>query len=235
MIKDENAQEPVMVVIPHPDDAEISAAGTVASWTRAGKKVIYVVTTNGDKGSSDPAVAPREIARKRENEQLAAASLLGVEKTVFLRYPDQGLEDTPAFRKELVRLLRLFKPKTVLTVDPFRRYPWHRDHRITGQVVLDAVYPFARDYLSFPELLEEDLAPHRVEQVFLWGTEDPNCCFDISLTFELKIEALKCHQSQLNKDKLHKMEDWLQKRAQRAAASETFTLGEDFHCIDIWW
>ncbi len=231
----DNAPDPVMLVIPHPDDAEINAAGTVARWTRNGKRVIYVVTTNGDKGSSDPAIDQLELARKRENEQRAAASLLGVQETIFLGYPDQELEDNSEFRKELVRQLRSFKPQTVLTVDPFRRYPWHRDHRITGQVVLDAVYPFARDHLSYPELLDEDLTPHRVEKVFLWGTEDPNCCFDISLTFELKLEALKCHQSQLKVDDLPKIEDWLQKRARRAAAQETFPLGEDFHCIDIWW
>lgn len=225
----------VMLIIPHPDDAEINAAGTVTRWTQEGRKVVYAVTTNGDKGTSDPEVDPAELARRREKEQLAAAEMVGVEQTVFLGYPDQGLEDTPQFRKEMVKLLRRFKPETVVTVDPFRRYPWHRDHRITGQVVLDAIYPFARDHLAYPELQEEGLLPHRVKEVLLWGPEDPNCCFDISSTFALKLEALRCHRSQLEGRDLHKMETFLRKRALKAAEKEPFHLGEEFHRIDIWW
>lgn len=235
MQEKEGVQEKVMLIIPHPDDAEINAAGTVARWAKNGKRVVYVLTTNGDKGSSDPDIDPRELAKKRAEEQLAAAKTVGVGKTVFLGCPDQGLEDSAEFRKTLVRQLRLFKPDTVLTVDPFRRYPWHRDHRITGLVALDAIYPFARDHLSYPELMEEGLEPHRVERVFLWGSEDPNCCFDITGTFELKIKALGCHQSQLRGARLQKMEGWLRSRALKAAEKESFQLGEEFHRIDIWW
>ncbi len=100
----------IMVVTPHPDDAEFGVAGTVARWTREGKDVIYVVCTNGDKGSNDISMEPEGLARTREQEQLAAAKLLGVREVVFMRYPDQGLEDTPEFRKEIVRLIRMYQP-----------------------------------------------------------------------------------------------------------------------------
>ena len=88
-------------------------------------------------------MAPEELAKIREQEQLVAAKLLGVREVVFLRYPDQSLEDTPEFRKEIVRQIRLYRPETVVTADPNRRYLWHRDHRITGRVVMDAVFPYA--------------------------------------------------------------------------------------------
>jgi len=110
----------VMVVTPHPDDAEFGVAGTVVNWTSEGKDVIYVVCTNGDKGTSNPNMKQDELAKIREREQLAAAKLLGVREVIFLRHPDQALEDTPEFRKELVRLIRLYKPETVATVDPYR-------------------------------------------------------------------------------------------------------------------
>ena len=152
----------VMVVTPHPDDAEYGVAGTVARWVSEGREVIYVVCTNGDKGASDTDMKPEELARIREGEQMAAASLLGVREVIFLRHPDQGLEDTPEFRKELVRLIRMYRPETVVTADPYRRYVWHRDHRIVGQVILDAVFPYARDRLSYPDLIEEGLYPHKV-------------------------------------------------------------------------
>ncbi|MDZ4246157.1 MAG: PIG-L family deacetylase, partial [Dehalococcoidia bacterium] len=142
----ENAD--IMVITPHPDDAEFGVAGTVAHWVREGKSVVYVVCTNGDKGTSDRSLKPEELARIRQKEQLAAAKLLGVKDVIFMGYPDQSLEDTPEFRKELVRLIRTYRPLIVVTADPYRRYLWHRDHRITGQAVLDAVFPHARDHLA---------------------------------------------------------------------------------------
>ena len=96
-----------MVVTPHPDDAEFGVAGTVARWVREGKEVVYVVCTNGDKGTSDSNIRPGHLTRIRKKEQLAAAEVLGVRDVVFLRHPDQGLEDTPEFRKQLVRLIRM--------------------------------------------------------------------------------------------------------------------------------
>ncbi|MCD5412512.1 MAG: PIG-L family deacetylase, partial [Dehalococcoidia bacterium] len=118
-----------LVVTPHPDDAEYGIAGTVARWTAEGKEVVYAVCTSGDKGTNDVKMGPEELMKTREREQLAAARLLGVREVVFLRYPDQGLEDTPEFRKDIVRLIRRFKPEIVATSDPHRRYIWHRDHR----------------------------------------------------------------------------------------------------------
>ncbi|MEJ2169646.1 MAG: PIG-L family deacetylase [Desulfobacterales bacterium] len=139
----------VMVVSPHPDDAEYGVAGTVARWVKEGKRVIYVVCTNGDKGTSDIHMNPEQLIATRKKEQRAAADVLGVSEVIFLGLPDQGLEDTPEFRKRIVRLLRQYRPNTVVTADPYRRYVWHRDHRITGQVVLDAVFPYARDHLAY--------------------------------------------------------------------------------------
>ncbi len=84
-----------MVITPHPDDAEFGVAGTVVRWTREGKDVVYVVTTNGDKGTNDINMKPEALAKIREQEQLAAAKMLGVREVVFLGYPDQGLEAPP--------------------------------------------------------------------------------------------------------------------------------------------
>nr|MBC8275724.1 PIG-L family deacetylase [Chloroflexota bacterium] len=140
-----------MVFTAHADDAEYGIAGTVTKWTREGKEVIYVVCTNGNKGSDDTEMKPERLAGIREQEQLAAAKLLGVNEVIFLRHEDQSLEDTPDFRKEFVRLIRTHRPEIVATSDPYRRYIWHRDHRITGHVVLDAVFPYARDRWAYPD------------------------------------------------------------------------------------
>ncbi len=225
----------VMVVTPHPDDAEYGVAGTVARWAREGKDIIYVVCTNGDKGTSDVNVKPEELTKIREQEQLAAARLLGVREVLFLRHPDQGLEDTPEFRKEIVCFIRMYQPEIVVTADPYRRYIWHRDHRITGQVTLDAIFPYARDHLAYPDLLEQDLHPHRVKEVLLWASEDPNYRSDITDTFDLKIAALRCHKSQIGQVPYPDLEKWLRQRHEMMAEGENFELAEAFHRVEIFW
>ena len=226
-------QAHVMVVTPHPDDAEYGVAGTVARWTREGKQVIYVVCTNGDKGTSDVKLKPEQLADIREKEQKAAAKLLGVREVIFLRHPDQGLEDTSLFRKQIVRLIRLYRPEIVVTSDPYRRYIWHRDHRITGQVTLDAVFPFARDHLAYPDLLKDGLQPHKVHEMLFWASEETNYRSDITDTFELKIAALRCHKSQIGHLDSPRWEDWLKQRYRAMAEGEDFELAEAFHREEI--
>jgi LmbE family N-acetylglucosaminyl deacetylase len=225
----------VMVVTPHPDDAEYGVAGTVVRWVGEGKEVIYVVCTNGDKGTSDPSVKPEELVKTREAEQIAAANLLGVREVIFLRHTDQGLEDTSEFRKEIVRLIRLYQPETVVTADPYRRYLWHRDHRITGQVTLDAIFPYARDHLSYPDLMKEGLYPHKAKEVLLWGTEDVNYRSDITETFHVKLTALQCHKSQVGHIPPQELEERMRERHGLMAQGEGFQLAEAFHRVEILW
>ena len=228
-------QAQAMVVTPHPDDAEYGVAGTVARWVSNGKDVIYVVCTNGDKGTNDANMKPGALVRIREQEQLAAAKLLGVREVIFLRYPDQTLEDTPEFRKKLVRLIRMYKPETVVTADPYRRYIWHRDHRITGQVTLDAIFPYARDSLAYPDLLKQGLQPHKVKEVLLWGSEEPNHYSNITDTFDIKIAALRCHKSQLGDSTSPELEQRLRERHRKMAEGEDYELAEAFHRVEIHW
>jgi len=227
-------QAQVMVVTPHPDDAEFGVAGTVARWTGEGKDVIYVVCTNGDKGTSDTNMKPDELARIREQEQMAAAKLLEVREVIFLRYPDQTLEDTPEFRKKIVRLIRMYQPETVVTADPYRRYLWHRDHRIAGRVTLDAIFPYARDLYSYPDLLEEGLQPHKVKEVLLWGSEDSNYRSNITDTFDIKIAALRCHKSQISDNPSTRLEERMRGRCKMLAQGEDYELAEAFHRVEIW-
>lgn len=223
----------VLVVAAHPDDAEFGSGGTVARWVQDGKQVAYVVCTSGEKGTTDRTVKPEKLAEVREQEQKAAAQVLGVREVVFLRLPDQGLEDTPAFRKMLVRQIRAYRPHTIVTSDPYRRYIWHRDHRIVGQVTLDAVFPFARDHLSYPDLLEEGLEPHKVRELLFFGSEDLNYRSDITATFGLKITALRCHESQMRELGVPDLEAWMREWSCSMAEGADCELAEAFHRIEI--
>ena len=221
----------IMVIIAHPDDAEFGVAGSVARWTAEGKRVVYIVCTNGDKGTSDRTMTPQQLAKIRKKEQRNAARVLGVETVVFLDMADQQLEESPAFRKEVVRLIRLYRPEIVLSSDPYRRYLWHRDHRIVGQVVMDALYPYARDHLAYPDMLEEGLEPHKVKEVLFFGAEDVNHHIDIAATFPKKFAALQCHESQVREFGIDDLQSWLRKRCERKAEGSPYTLAEAFHRI----
>ncbi len=232
-MKDKVESIDMLVISAHPDDAEFGVAGTVANWTRAGKKVVYVVCTRGEKGTTDRNLTPEELAAVREKEQMAAARLLGVAAVDFLGMPDQGLEDTPAFREKIVRVIRRYRPHTVVSSDPYKRYVWHRDHRIAGQVVLDAVFPYARDHLAYPDMLAEGLEPHKVQELLFWAAEDVNYRSDISATFALKLAALRCHASQVRELGVSNLEDWLRQRCRSMAEGESFELAESFHRVEL--
>ncbi len=190
----------VMVVTAHPDDPEFLAGGTVARLVKEGREVTYVIVTNGNKGSSDRAVTSQHLVPIREEEQRRAARVLGVERVEFLGYEDGELEDTRNLRRDLTRQIRLWRPELIISQSPKRTYSnfpgWHRDHRITGSVVLDCVYPLARDHLAFPELFPE-YEPHQVREVYLIQWEQPSLLVDITDTMDVKLKAIACHVSQV--------------------------------------
>ncbi|MGE5254897.1 MAG: PIG-L deacetylase family protein [Planctomycetaceae bacterium] len=217
--------ERVMAVFAHPDDAEVQCAGTIALWMEAGKKITYVVLTKGDKGTQDPSMAGDGLARIRQEEQLEAASELGVEKVVFLGNDDGELEVSLERRKILTRVIREHQPEVLITHDPWMRYQLHPDHRASGTLALDAVIS-ARDPLYFPEQIKDGVKPCRVKRVLLFATDQPDFWVDIGGTMEKKIAALGKHQSQVVQ--WPKWEEWMRRRAQDAGAPRGLNYAEAF-------
>lgn len=188
---------PVLVVTPHPDDAESGAGATIVKWAMQGRRIVLVVCTNGNKGSSDPAMTSERLARIREAEQREAAEVMGVSEVVFLGHEDQHLQDSYELREQISRQIRIHMPHTVLTIDPNRPYIRHEDHYVCGRVTLNCVFPYARDRMAFPEHIEEGLMPHKVREVYMWGSLSPDTYLDVTETFEMKLDALSRHRSQV--------------------------------------
>jgi LmbE family N-acetylglucosaminyl deacetylase len=220
--------ERVMVVTAHPDDSEFGAAGTVAKLAREGKEVTYVIVTDGSKGSSDRTMTPTRLAAIRKDEQRNAAKALGVERVEFLGYVDCEVEDTRDLRRDITRQIRRWRPDLIITQNPHRTYNLyasHRDHRVTAGVVLDCVYPLARDHMAFPEL-RSDGEPHKVLEVYVMAWENPQLVVDITEVMDLKLKALACHLSQF--DDFAKVEARVRERSavlgrpQGHAYAETF-------------
>ena len=224
--------ERVLLVVPHPNDAEFWCAGTIAKWVGEGANVRYVVCTDGGKGTVDPQVASIELAAIRAKEQAAAAQELGVQDLVSLGHADGSLEDNDNFRKELVRQIRQVRPDVVICPEPYRKnLAWHRDNRVTGQVTLDAVFPCARDHLHFEELWrDEGLEPHKTGTVLFWGTETPNVFVGIDGTIDVKSRAVKAGATRVA-GRSDTVDAFLQEQGRESSGDSGEGYGEAFRRI----
>ena len=223
----------VLVITPHPDDADFWCSGTIAKWIGDGATVRYVLCTDGGKGTTDPNISSAELSKIREQEQADAAESLGVQELVLLHHPDGFLEDDDEFRKELVRQIRQVQPDVVLCPEPYRKnLAWHRDHRITGQVTLDAVFPCARDHLHFVELWRDEcLEPHKTGTILFWGTEQADTTIDISDSMDAKLKAVSAHQSQMGGRTAQEIEEFIKERAQVSEGGSGTEYAEAFRKI----
>jgi LmbE family N-acetylglucosaminyl deacetylase len=227
-------QKRVLLVAAHPDDPEFSSAGTVANWVRDGIEVVFVVVTSGDKGTPDQTMTGERLSTMREEEQRAAAARLGVTQVHFLRFPDGELTPGLELRGAITRMIRMYKPYAVMTHDPLtlfynNEFINHPDHRAVGQATVDAIYPTARDPLQFAEQTREGLEPHKVKEIFLWGSDQPNVVVDISDTIQDKVEALKSHASQVGAT--DDLEERMKTRAAQVGEPAGLRYGEAFRRI----
>ncbi len=195
----------VLVVTAHPDDVDFGAAGTVAAFTAAGVEVTYCIVTNGDAGGSDRTMSRADMTALRQDEQRAAAAMVGVSDVRFLGHPDGRVAATQNLRRDISRVIRQVMPERLITQSPERNwdfmYASHPDHLAAGEAAVCAVYPDSRNPFAHPELLEDEgLEPWTVEELWIMGppgTEKIGVAVETTATVARKIEALLCHKSQI--------------------------------------
>lgn len=189
----------ILVIVAHADDMEYFAGGTVAKLASWGNTVFEVITTNSEKGSviiEDKAL----LKATRHEEAKIAAKILGVKEVFFLDYPDGELLSFPfnEIREKFIRLIRKIKPDILITFDPSAHYDSHQDHRVVGQVALEAG-EFAHLPLFHPEHKEEGIFPHYVKEYLFFAKSlvNVNRVVDITNFIDLKISALLEHKTQM--------------------------------------
>lgn len=226
----------VLGIAAHPDDLDVGAGGTLAHFASQGAEVHYLILTDGGKGSDDPAMTSEQLTQIRHAEQHAALNSIGGKIVTFLDYPDGELEVTMKLKKDIVKAIRTIKPDTVITMDPSVLYSAdkgiinHPDHRAAGQAVLDAVFPLARDRLTFPELFAEGYEPHKTDTVLLINFNTANFSVDITDTIETKNRALQAHASQFGD--LSNL-GWVKEMAEDQGKQAGCLFAESFVRIDI--
>lgn len=227
----------VLGVAAHPDDLDFGAGGTMARFANEGAAVHYLILTDGSAGSSDREVSAKKLIALREAEQRAAVKAIGGKGVEFLGYQDGKLEVTMDLKRDIVKEIRRVKPDVVVIFDPSMIYSAergfinHPDHRAASQAALDAVFPLARDHLSFPELMADSLEPHITPTVLMVNFNTRNFFVDISDTFEAKMKALAAHASQI--PDLPEVEERMRRMAQLDGNEAGVQLAEAFVRIDL--
>lgn len=222
-----------LVIFAHPDDAEFMCGGTVAAWAKEGTDVHYCVVTDGSAGSNEPGVTREQMVPIREREQRAAAEVLGVSGLTFLGFKDGELEVNLETRRAVTRVVRRVRPEVIVASDPSRLwsgsgYINHWDHKQAGLLALCAVMPDAPSRPQFPELLDEGLEPYEIPNLWL-TTEEPDTFVDITKTLDLKVEALRRHESQGTGDS----EEWVRKRAREIGETWGVEAAEAFRAFSF--
>jgi LmbE family N-acetylglucosaminyl deacetylase len=229
--------ERALVVFAHPDDAEFGTAGTVAAWTASGTEVTYVCVTDGSAGSNEPGAVRADLAATREVEQRAACDVLGVKECVFLGWVDGEVEPTLELRKAITRQVRRLRPDVLIAPDPVRwwdegrRYINHPDHRNVGQACMAVVNPDAPTRPQFPDLLDEGFEPFEIPNLWIPSYEgDADTYVDISKTIDRKLEALRCHRSQIGEEPI---DEWIRGRAKERGAPRGLAYAETYRTFRL--
>lgn len=234
------ASGPVLAVFAHPDDAEMAAGGTLARYAAEGRDVHLLILTNGDRGSQDPAMDRRELARIRVEEQEAASRVLGLAGHRILGNHDGELENTQSTRIEVARAIRTVRPGTLITSDPTTwvlgssyYYYNHPDHRTAGAIALDTACFGAGNPHFFSELASEGLATWNVREILLAWTADTNHHQDITGFMDTKLEALQQHHSQVDGGQYGDFREWIPKVAAKNGRRVGATHAEVFRHLAL--
>lgn len=180
----------ILVVAPHPDDEVIGCGGSILKHRRQGHTVTIAWVTSGDAGGRRPKA---ELARVREAESRAAAKMLGVKDLLFLGYPDGYMDVTP---EALIRGINLIRAKRPDVVYLPHRSDATRDHLMTHQWMMECLRRAGGDL--FPECPGEPWSVNTILGYEVWTPlADPTYVEDVTSVMTRKLQALRCHRSQI--------------------------------------
>jgi N-acetylglucosamine malate deacetylase 1 len=214
----------IIVFAPHPDDDIIGCGGSIAKHIQNGKEVTIVYLTSGDSGSLS--YSKENLAKLREEEAANGAKVLGTKNLIFLKNPDGYLEANKDNLIKVTKIIRQYQPSIVYLP---HNEEGHRDHRVTNEIVLNAVGRAKGEW--FQEVGEK---PWSVSTVLSYEVHPPlreaNYCEDITDYIDSKIKALQEHKSQINNIEYDRGSKAL--AAYRGTMSSSFKYAECFHIVE---
>ena len=221
----------VLAIQPHYDDNDIPAGGTLAALAQAGVEIVYLTCTDDQKGVIDENWSFEEAERRLRKDQADAGKIVGVKRQHWLGYPDAGEYNYFELRRNIIRVMRMESPDTVITVDPWLAYEAHTDHIITGKAAAEAVVLCDFKRIKTDPAVDAAYEPHEIKCVAFYGTQYPNTIFDISSAIEKKLEAVRCYHAQFTEPDLERLAGYVEWRAGQAADGQPFKYAERLKVI----
>lgn len=177
----------IVIIAPHNDDEILGCGGTIAKYAKAGHEVIVCEVTAGDLND--------EMVQLQKREALKSHKLLGVKQTVFMDLPVVGLKEMPTreINRAFLETLTQLRPEIVYIP---HRGDMHIDHQCVVDAAMVALRPVSQPQLkaiyAYETLSESEWNRPTVDNAFL-----PNCWCDITEEIEMKLDAMRCHASQV--------------------------------------
>ena len=178
----------VIAIAAHPDDAELSCAGTLLAAKALGSTTAIVDLTKGEMGT-------RGTPEIRSAESAAASKILSLDKRLQLTLPDGHLQNTPEQRLEIIKAIRVLQPTIVLCNAVTDRHP---DHGMAATMVEDAC--FLAGLKNIVTTFDDEMQAGHRPKIILHYIQDrllkPHVVIDISAQMERKMEAVRAFKSQ---------------------------------------
>jgi len=182
----------ILVVVAHADDEALGCGGTIARHVSEGNKVHVLILADGVSSRGKDINCFELEVRHRAFEN--AKNILGVQKAVFLGYPDNKMDTVPLLEvvKRIEREIDELKPETIYT----HHYgDLNIDHRITHQAVMTACR-------ATPSIFLKEILTFEVMSSTEWNSVGvnpfiPNLFVDISFFLDIKIKSLEAYSEEM--------------------------------------
>ena len=221
----------LLCVQPHYDDNDIVAGGTLALLHDRGAEVTYLTVTDDLVGIVDPHLPDEQALAQLKREQAAAGELIGVDRHIWLGFPDAGPLDYYNIRWQIIRQIRLLHPDFLVTCDPWLPYEAHRDHIMTGMAVAEASFLQSMPRFKTEAEVDRDYQPYALSGVAFYASQRPNTTIDISTTWERKRRAVACYQAQFTEEDMRRLLDQVEAEERVCAKGKTFSHAETFKLL----
>lgn len=196
----------ILCVQPHYDDNDIGSGGTIKRLQQKGAEIYYLTVTDDLMGVVVPGLSAEEAAERLRQDQAEAGKTIGVEAQFWLGYPDAAKYDGFDLRRDVLRYIRLIRPDFIFSPDPWLAYEAHRDHLQTGMATAEAVLftGLAKIASSDPQV-DRAYEGHEITGIAFYYTREPNLIADISQTWDSKIAAVRCYQTQFRPEEMDEL------------------------------
>lgn len=209
-LPDLESYDTYLFVGPHPDDIELGCGATAAKLAAMGKKVVFLVATDGRCGYLDPNAGAEEIIKRRKEEAIQGASSLGISDVRFLDFKDGGLYSLDELFRAMLKSFSHIKPDIIFCPDPYLMSECHTDHIKTGQAASRAFTGCSNLRVLRTLDIKEAASP---KALAFYYTDRVNSVIEVSAYHSLKEQAIACHKSQFTDETLAVMNQYNLMRA----------------------